>query len=278
MTLALLRAGLRSRLMLVGVVIFVCGFMRLAHVLGEDQGEWWLGEMHAVATIVVLAMVVPTFTLLLGSMLLRGEHGPWSWALARPVARWRVLAVLVVLDASTLAACVGTMALLFGGLGYVSYSSYEREIIYAALPVLYALLYLAAAIGGARGMGSLRAGLFALVWIAALLGLARVVLYSTTWILPWLDDVQGVVRLFVGYSRGADILEFAITSTAAAIASMSVALVLVGVIIPALRAAASLPAPAKWRVLLRPPLITFLVFGAVALGLAGLARMVIGPV
>ena len=266
MTRALVRAGLRSRLMLIAVIIFVCCFMRLAHLVGEDDGRWSLGEMHAVATIVVLGLVLPTFTLLLGSMLLRGEHGPWSWALARPVSRWRVLPVLIVLDISTLGACVATMALLFDGLGYVSHVAHEREIIHAALPVVYALLYLAAAIGGARGMGSLRAGLFALVWLAALAGLAHVVLLN----LDWLD---GPFRHFRDPTSidEAELLTV-LLATVVPIPLLAAVVVLVGVVIPFVRSSISVPAMPRWGTLLTPPLVAFAISTVVAAGLACGAR------
>jgi hypothetical protein len=177
-----------------------------------------------------------------------------------------VLTVLVALDASTLGACVATMALLFGGLGHVSHVEDEREIIHAALPVAYTLLYLAAAIGGARGMGSLRAGLFALVWIAALAGLGRVVLFNLDWLDGPFHDLG-----YVTYIEEDDVV-IVLLATLVPIVLLAAVVVLVGVVIPFVRSSISVPAVPRWRTLLMPPLVAFAISAVAAAGLACGAR------
>jgi hypothetical protein len=233
---ALLRAGLRTRAMVVLAVGIGCALMRVTFGLTVDR-DWTSGEGHAACTVIVLGIVIPTFVALLGCNLLRGEHAPWSWTLARPIGRTRTLASLACIDVVTIATCVATMALIFNGIGPVPQVAFENGLIRIVLPLAYVSIYLASAIGGARGMASLRAGLFGIAWVAVLVGLARILFMN----------LLGRLGLADGFSA----IGFF------AIALLAAALILIGVAIPFTRAAATVPALPRWRALITPPLVTF---------------------
>ena len=225
---AIVRATVRTRLMLVATTIFCGLFMRVAYAFADSGRAWHLSELHETSTLVLLGLVLPTFAALLGAMLLRGEHAPWTWALARPVGRARLLAVIAAVDATTIAACVGMTALVFEGLGETALG-----FPIAALAGSYTMVYLAAAIGGARGMPSLRGATFGLLWLAGLGVLTHVMLLAAR--LPTLE------------------------------LPVSAAVVAIGVVVPFLRAARTVPSVPRWRSLLAPPLVAFVVCTVLAL-------------
>jgi hypothetical protein len=272
MTRALVRASARSRLMILAVVAASCVFMRVTHALSSGADPWAGSDMHEVVTLIVLGLVIPTFVGLLGTMLLRSEHAPWSWALARPIGRARLVATLVAVDVATIAACVGLAAVLIAGFGGVLWQAIQGPLVATAIALGYALLYLATAIGGARGMSSLRAGVLGIVWIGGLAGLGRAVFESTEWLETRAREVS-----FAGWYAGsgdAYVLDVQLTAalTAIAIGVLAIAMTTIGVVIPFLRAAAAVPAMPRWRSLLLPPAVTVVACVVVALATVGIVH------
>jgi len=129
--------------------------------------EWRSSEMHAVAAAILYGALIPVLVIALASAWLRGDDGPWSWALARPVTRTRWLRTTLLIDVVTVLACIALARIVIGPLPYnwipVWPGESGRGLGYAALLVA---VYSAAAFGGARG-GSAIGGSLCVVALAA---------------------------------------------------------------------------------------------------------------
>ncbi len=151
----------------VGMFIAVLVIVTLARLGGAiREGDAWVGsESQATIAVVVLAMVLPVFVAMLATTLLRGEHAPWSWGLARPVSRLRLIGSLVALDAATIGACMFAAWLVLGGFGASGGLLYgvPSGMTVAVFTFLYANLYMVAAIAGSRTTSTVRAAAVAVI-------------------------------------------------------------------------------------------------------------------
>jgi hypothetical protein len=270
---ALVRAGWRTRLMLVVVVLLSAGLTRVVAALAGDQ-PWGTGEFYDAMTSVILCLVMPTFVALLGTMLLRGEHAPWHFTLARPATRAGILAVLVAMDAVAIAASVGAAAVVFEGFGRLFVPGVRFVPPWLLVSAAYVLIYFATAIGGARRMSSLRAGALGLVWVAVLGVLARFVIDAGALFESRLRIQVRSAKHYGELFPNDHIPEHLIAYAFVAVGLLAVACVAIGVAIPFVRAAASVPASPRWRTLLVPSLVAFAVCFAAAAGIASFVRLV----
>ena len=112
----LVRASATSRLLLVGTILTMCLVGRVGATMSPDGLAWQASEKHVAFAGLLLYLVLPTFVIMLGSTLLRGEHAPWSWLLARPTGRLRIVATLVAVDVASVIGCLSVAALVLDGL------------------------------------------------------------------------------------------------------------------------------------------------------------------
>ena len=198
---AIYRAAAPGRL---GMCIAVLSIAMLARIGGViREGDLWVGsESQTMVSIVLLCLVLPVFVSMLATALLRGEHAPWSWGLARPVSRVRLLGSLVALDISTIGACVLISWVVLGGFGgaWGLLGGAPESVSLATVAFLYGNLYLLAATAGSRTDSTVRAVAVAVFCGALLVG-------SAWWLFMFaVENLMGGVGLhgswatnYVGY-------------------------------------------------------------------------------
>lgn len=159
-----IETAVRSRWVLPLVALGITGFFRGAHAGGA---RWDASEMQSVAAMICYCGLVPVLAVALASTWLRGDDGPWTWALARPVSRRRWLSTTLMVDVATLAACLAVVWLMIGELPSQWLSGWsgpvERMLGYVGL---LAAIYASAAFAGARGASAIGATLY-VVGVAA---------------------------------------------------------------------------------------------------------------
>jgi hypothetical protein len=184
-TLAMLRAGAPIRAALLGTVAVMCiGAAVLTG--GSDAGSI---DQRGVAIMLLEFGMLPVFAAMLGGALVRGEHAPWTWGLARPIRRTHWAATALALDGAALCATVALIRALLGEAPSAIRFDVVRaaslgiggwDMIDSAGPALIVMAYVAAAVGAARGRTTIRGLPIALGYVVALVLVAAVVL--------WLDD------------------------------------------------------------------------------------------
>ncbi len=179
MVKAIWRAAAPGRLGMFLAILTVLTLARLGGAVSE--GDRWVGsESQATVSVIVLWLVLPVFVAMLATALLRGEHAPWSWGLARPISRFRLIGSLVALDAVTIAACMLVASIVLGGFGGM-WGMLGGGLETAATPVfagLYAGLYMLGAITGTRTSSTVRAA-------AAAVGILTMLLVSLWSLASW---------------------------------------------------------------------------------------------
>lgn len=184
-TIALLRASVPVRLAILGgIVIGALG----ARCMG---GEWNGSDEQVIGLMVVELGVGPVFAAMLGGTLVRGEHAPWAWGLARPIGRASFAAANVLADLALLGVASMIVGSILGdvaeGFAYDVFSRGFPVPHRLAGPLLTAIAYIGGAVGAARGHATLRALPVGLAYASAALVCAAVVV--------WLD--RGIAKLFV---------------------------------------------------------------------------------
>jgi hypothetical protein len=161
----IVRSLARTRCLLPLLPLAVAVIMRAGF---SGRMDWQGSDHQSVLAVVVYSMVMPMLTIALASGWLRGEVGPWAWALARPIARGRWLATTLVVDIATLAmglvlayAVIGEMPRRWIGPWP---DETTRELGYAALLVL---VYCGAAFAGARGSNAIGATIYSAIAVAS---------------------------------------------------------------------------------------------------------------
>ena len=177
---AIWRAAAPGRLGMFIAVLSIAVLGRLAGVINE--GDRWSGsESQALYAVVVLGLLLPVFVAMLGTSLLRGEHAPWSWGLARPLSRFRLLGSVVALDALTIGACIFAAWLVLGGFGntWSLVGGFMAEATAALVALVYATFYMLTAIAGSRTSSTVRATTVAAVALATMV-------FSLSALLTWM--------------------------------------------------------------------------------------------
>ncbi|HWB80353.1 MAG TPA: hypothetical protein VG755_35555 [Nannocystaceae bacterium] len=160
----MLRSLVRSRLPLPLIPLFGTLIIRAGH---SGRVDWQGSDLQGVLAMVVYLAIIPTLSVLLAAGWFRGETGPWSWALARPIARWRWLGMTLLLDIATLAVSTAFAWLVIGDLPDRWLGPWPgdgmRELGYVGL---LAIIHSSAAVGGARSSSAIGGALYAAMGIA----------------------------------------------------------------------------------------------------------------
>jgi hypothetical protein len=164
------RSLLRSRLPLPLIPLGSSLLIRANH---SGRVDWSGSDLQGVLAAIVYLAVIPMLSIVLATGWMRGEVGPWSWALARPISRARWLGITLLVDVATLAVSVLMAWLVIGDLPYRWLGPWPgqgmRELGYAAL---LTIIHCSAALAGARGSSAVGGGMYAATFTGALV-LAR---------------------------------------------------------------------------------------------------------
>jgi hypothetical protein len=154
----------RSRWPLPIITLAVALFLR---AMDSGRVDWPSSDMQVVAAAVLYGALIPVLVIALASSWLRGDDGPWSWALARPVTRGRWLRTTLMIDVVTVLACVAFARMVIGPLPHNWIPAWLGESGraggYAAVLIA---VYSAAAFGGARGSSAIGASLCVVAFAA----------------------------------------------------------------------------------------------------------------
>ncbi len=251
---AIWRAAAPSRL---GMLLAVFSIVTLARLGGAvSEGDRWVGsESQTMISVVVLWLVLPVFVSMLATQLFRGEHAPWSWGLARPIPRSRLIGSVVAIDALTIGACMLLAWLVLGSATVTS-----GDMLGITSPLLaagaYVVLYLLAAIAGGRTSSTMRAmGAVALVGTTMLVALTSLVSWAIgdAHSLFGLRDDWAAAYLWNGLVRWGDPGALTQAHTWWLLSGMAItAAALCGPLLAFMRTAQLAPGPARWSKLLMP--------------------------
>jgi hypothetical protein len=134
-----------------------------------DPGRiaWRASDMQSIAGAILYGALIPVLVIALASSWLRGDDGPWAWALARPVTRARWMRTTLLIDVVTVLACIGLARVVIGPMPNHWIQTWMQEFGrtsgYAALIVA---VYAAAAFGGARGNSAIGGALCVVAFAA----------------------------------------------------------------------------------------------------------------
>lgn len=163
------RSLLRSRLPLPLLPLGSALVIRASH---SGRVDWFGSDLQGVLAAIEYLAIIPMLSIVLATGWLRGEVGPWSWALARPITRTRWLGTTLLVDLATLAASVFVAYLVIGDLPdrWIGPWSGDgvRELGYLALLVI---VHCGAALAGARGASAIGGGIHAATFTAVLLAM-----------------------------------------------------------------------------------------------------------
>jgi len=224
-----------------------------------SQGDRWVGsESQMTIAIVVLWLTLPVFVSMLATPLLRGEHAPLAWSLARPIPRTRLLGSIVVLDLLTIAACMLAAWVVLEGFGDTTSLLGGRSSGLSPLVVAvgYAPLYMLAAIAGSRTSSAVRASGTAALIVAT----AAVALTSATSLLTHnaltalgLHERWASLYLWEGLRGWGGIGALTQAHTWWLLSGLLLATAAIGGLLLAfIRAAQLVPGPVRWSQLLMP--------------------------
>lgn len=149
--------AVRNRLPLPLITLAIALF---APAFASGRVEWFESEIQAVFAAVLYVALIPLLVIAVASTWLRGDDGPWAWALARPVTRGRWLRATLLVDALTLLACIALTRWVVGQLPDQWFGAWDGETRPYAYAALITTIYASAAFGGARGATAIGASLY----------------------------------------------------------------------------------------------------------------------